>query len=485
MKKKSIQQNFFYNLWVQILNIILPLITAPYVTRVLGANLLGVYAKTYAVASYFHMFTLLGLSNYGNRSIAQVRDSRRETSRTFWEIYTSQCVCSLCVVALFVCYTLTLGGENKVVYMLQGLYVLSGLFDISWFCYGMEEFRLTAARTTVARIISAVLVFSFVRSKGDFLLYTLILSANFIVSSLALWPFLLKNIEFVKPTWSGIKRHIKPNLLLFWSIIAVSLYSIMDKVLLGFFSTNEEVAMYTYAERIVVLPTTLIFALSSVVMPRMSNIFAKGDKLTANKYMTYVMLFSMFLSTAMAFGLAGISNVFAPWFYGGEFRKCGWYIMLLSPTVLFRVYAGALRTQYIIPTGKDHIYVLAHTVGGIVNLVLDCVLIPVLDGVGAIIGTIAAEFIVAFIHFAKCRKDIPIKDYFRDAIVFCIIGLIMLVLVKAIESMHLDALYTMLLQVSSGAIVYCLLGSIYMIRIKKEPKIVNEVLRILRIPRRF
>ena len=485
MKKKSIKLNFLYNLWVQILNIVLPLITAPYVTRVLGANLLGVYSKTHAVANYFYLFTLLGLSSYGNRAIAQVRDSRADTSRTFWEIYTSQFVCSLAVVALYICYTVTVGGENSIVYIFQGLYVLSGLFDISWFCCGMEEFRLTSVRTTVTRVVSAALVFAFVRSKDDFLLYTLILSGNFIVSALALWPFLLRKIEFVKPTWDGIKKHIKPNLVLFSSIIAVSLYNIMDKVLLGFFSTNEEVAIYTYAERIVVLPTTLIFALSNVVMPRMSNIFAKGDRETANRYMTYVMLFSMFLSTAMAFGLGGVSNVFAPWFYGMEFQKCGLYILLLSPTVLFRAYAGALRTQYIIPTGKDNIYVLAHTVGGVVNLVLDCALIPFFDGVGAIIGTVAAEFVVAYIHFVKCRKEIPIKDYCHDAIAFCIIGLLMLIPVEAIECIKLGALATMLLQMSVGAVFYCLIGSFYMIKIKKEPKIVNEALKMLRIPLQF
>ena len=138
MKKKSIKLNFLYNLWVQILNIVLPLITAPYVTRVLGANLLGVYSKTHAVANYFYLFTLLGLSSYGNRAIAQVRDSRADTSRTFWEIYISQFVCSLAVVALYICYTVTVGGENSIVYIFQGLYVLSGLFDISWFCCGME-----------------------------------------------------------------------------------------------------------------------------------------------------------------------------------------------------------------------------------------------------------------------------------------------------------------------------------------------------------
>lgn len=482
--KSSIKKSFAYNFFYQVLVIILPLITAPYIARALGADYVGIYSKTHAVANYFYLFTLLGVNNYGNRAIARVRDDRKKTSITFWEIYSFQAFMSIGIFLLYLTYCLCFEQENRLICILQSFYVLSGLFEINWFCFGIEKFKLTTIRNVVVRLILLVLVFIFVHEKSDLWLYTLILSIGYIVSCLAVWPFVKKHVDFVKPTWNGIKKHIKPNLMLFWPVIAISLYNIMDKILLGYFSSNEEVAFYSYAERIVTIPTTLILALDNVVMPRMSNIFAKKENEYAHRLMSNVMLFAMFMASAMTFGLAGISNVFAPWFFGKEFIQCGYYILLLSPTILFKGWAGALRTQFIIPTGRDKIYIISLTAGAFVNLVLDFSLIPLFDGVGAIIGTLAAELTVALIQFTLCRKDIPLKEYIRNGISFIIIGMAMLFCVEHVEKIGFTPLSTLIIQICIGATVYTVCSSIYMI-LTKQTVLINESLKVFRIKRRF
>lgn len=485
-KKAGIKKNLLYSLVYQILAIILPLITSPYVARVLGAKSVGIYSKSQALANYFLLFAMLGVNNYGNRSIARVRNDRKTMSRTFWEIYSFQLITSVVVSSLYFVYCIFVSKNNTVIYMMQMFYVVSAVIDVNWCCFGLENFRLTTIRSMVVKVITVVAIFVFVRDDGDLWIYTIIMSSSFLVSNIVVWPYILKEVDFVKPKWKGIVCHIKPNMILFWPIIAVSLYNIMDKLMLGFFCNDEEVAFYTYSERIVTIPTTLILALDNVVMPRISNMYAteqKSDKI--KKLMDSIMLFAMLMAAAFGFGLAGVAKVFAPWFYGKAFVKCGYFIRLLCPVIIVKTWAGALRTQYIIPTGKDKIYAFSLTAGAIVNLILNILLIPRMAGVGAIIGTIAAEFTVCFLQFYCCRKDIDIKGYMINGLSFCVVGGIMFFVVASMSSIASGAVKVLLAQIVVGGIVYVIGATFYMIRIRKNPILVNEFLKIFKVKYRF
>ncbi len=483
--KANLKANFVYNICYQVLTILLPLITTPYIARVLGAGNQGVYAKTHSLANYFFLFALLGVNNYGNRAIARVRDNQENTDRTFWEIYSFQLFLSVLMTAGYMLFCLRYTGDERLIYLLQGFYVLSALFDVNWFCYGLEQFKLTTIRSTVIRLGILAAVFVFVRQRSDIWIYTLIQSVSYLLSAMAIWPYVLRHTHFVRPTLRGIRQHILPNLTLFWPVIAVSLYNIMDKLLLGSMSTNEEVAFYSNAEQIVTIPTLLILALDNVVMPRISNSVANQEHGRAQELMNSVMMFAMLFASAMAFGIAGVSDVFTPWFYGAGFERCGYFVLLLAPTILFRGWAGALRTQFIIPTGRDRIYVISLTAGAAVNLILDLLLIPRMAGVGAIIGTLAAELAVAAVQFAMCRRDIPLRKYLRDGLAFILVGGAMYFLVVAVKSLGLSVVPTLLIQILAGAVVYLLLSCVYMIRIAHEPVLVNEALKTLRIQKRF
>ena len=485
-KKPGLKKNLAFNVGYQILAVILPLITAPYIARVLGAGNIGIFSKTQALAHYFLLFSMLGVNNYGNRAIARTRDNKNEMSRTFWEIYTFQFIMAILCTTLFLSFCLFITKENRQIYFVQLFYVSAGLFDINWCCFGMEKFKLTTIRSSIVKVISAICIFIFVKSSSDLWLYTLIICAGHVFSGLAVWPFVLKHVDYVRPTWAGIKKHIKPNLVLFWPVIAVSVYNIMDRIMLGWMSVDQEVGFYSYAERIVTIPTTLILALDSVVMPRMSNLFAKEGKSDhINFLMDSVMMFAMFSAGAMAFGLAGIADIFAPWFYGIAFKRCGYFIMLLSPVIVFKGWAGALRTQFIIPTGRDIIYVTSLTVGAIVNVILNSLLIPHLNGVGAIIGTLAAEFSVCFVQFYCCRNDIDIKQYLINGVSFCAIGLFMFFVVRSLSNISWNTVITMAVQIICGAIVYTSLACIYMVKVVRNPVLVNEGLKIMRVKYRF
>ena len=480
--------NFTYNLGYQLLAIVLPLITAPYVSRVLGSHNVGVYSYTQACANYFFLFAMLGVSNYGNRMVAAVRDDKEKLEKTFWEIYAFQFIVGTLVCIAYLIYCTFIVEQDRLVSYMQFFYVASGWLGINWLMFGLEQFKLTTIRNIVIRVGMAVLTFVLVKERNDLPIYTAIIAGGNLLSVLVIWPFALKHVPFKRPTISGVAKHIKPNVILFWPVIAVSLYNIMDKLMLGVMSTKRRsvfILMLKYTQ----IPNTLILALDNVMLPRMANLYATGKNKKASNLMDNVMLFAMMAAAAMSFGLAGVGPIFAPWFYGEEFTRCGLFIVLLCPVIIFKGWAGALRTQYIIPNKRDKVYLVSLTSGSIVNLTINFILIPSLQGIGAIIGTIAAEFTVAFIQFFMLRREIPIKRYILNGIGFCGIGFIMYMIIDMLPNIRLfidlSPILIMAVQILCGVIIYLSFSAIYMIKIIKQPVLVNEVLKFLHLKKRF
>lgn len=483
-KQVNLKTNFIYNLMYQLLVIILPLITAPYVARVLGTYNAGVYSYTQASANYFFLFAMLGVNNYGNRTIAGVRDNKEKLSTTFWEIYSFQFLMGTLVSITYLVYCFFFVKEDVLVSFLQFFYVASGWFSINWLMFGLEQFKLTTIRNIIIRLGMVVAVFLFVKDKADIPVYTAIFAGGSFISVLVIWPFAIRCVPFRKPSIRGIIRHIKPNLILFWPVIAVSLYNVMDKLMLGVMSNKDEVAFYTYAENIVQIPSTLILTLDNVMLPRMANLYATDKEEKAMNLMNNVMMFAMMASAAMSFGLAGVAPLFTPWFYGDAFVRCGTFIVMLCPIIIFKGWAGALRTQYIIPKKKDNVYLISLTSGAAVNLIINSLLIPHYQGIGAVIGTIVAEFSVAFIQFFMLRREIELKRYLLNGLSFCAIGAVMYGVVRLLSKVSPLTVVNMGVQIACGAIVFVILSFVYMVK-TKQTVLVNEVLKMLQIEQKF
>ena len=295
MNSNSVTKNFLYNVTYQLLLIILPLITTPYISRVLGSGGMGTYTYTYTIANYFMLAAMLGVKNYGNRSTAAVRDSRQLLSRTFWEIYGLQFLCSAVVLAFYLIYILAFVRENRIIALIQGIYVLSGLLDISWLFFGVEQFRITVTRNIVIRLINLACIFLLVKDRGDLWIYTLIMTLGIALSQGYLWLYIRRIVDWYRPKLRDLRRHVLPELILFVPIIAVSLYTMMDKVMLGAMSTMNQVGFYEGASKILNIPLGVITALGTVMLPRMSNLAAKRKVRESGKYIYNSMIFAMFL----------------------------------------------------------------------------------------------------------------------------------------------------------------------------------------------
>lgn len=468
MAENKLKRNFIYNVGYQLLTVITPLITSPYVSRVLGASSLGIHNYFYSVAEFFVICAMLGTKNYGNRQIAMVRDDKGKLSQTFWNVYAFQILSSSVMIVLYIFFIILFCKENKIIVIIQGIYVLTAVADISWFFFGMEEFRITVTRNTAIKIVSLIGIFVLVNDKSDLWLYSLIISGSMFAGYVSVFPFLKKYVHFIKPTWKSIQQHIRPNLLLFIPVIAVGIFNVMDKIMLGWMSDYAQVGYYSNTEKLMRIPLGIITALGTVMMPHMSYMAAKGNKEKSKKVIELSMVFIMWMGAALAMGLAGVGRVFAPVFFGEEFRVCGGLIIFLSPTVLSLSWANVIRMQYLIPNKMDTQFTISTIIGAVVNLCVNLLLIPGYGALGAIIGTVCAETSLTVYQTYVVREYLPIKKYLSETVPFIIIGLAMGLVVNLIGNMLMTGMVTLIIQVSVGVILYISIASIYISSSKIE-----------------
>lgn len=466
----SIKKNFLYNILYQILVMILPLITAPYISRIIGAAGIGIYSYSYSIANYFVLFSMLGLNNYGNRSVAAVRDDREKLSKTFSEIYGLQIITSLVMILLYFIYLGLLDSANKTIANLQSIFVFSTLLDINWLFFGLEQFKLTVTRNTVIKILTVICIFIFVKDSDDLWIYTVIMAGGTFFSQSMLWVFVKKYVSFNRPTLQGIIKHIRPNLVLFIPVIAISIYKIMDKIMLGSMAGMVQVGYYENSEKIINIPMGIITALGVVMLPRMTNLTANGNFDTAKKYIEISLKFIMFLAVGITLGLLGVSSKFIPLFFGEEFINAIPVVSVLSFTVLFLSWANVIRTQYLIPQKKDAIYIKSTALGAITNVIINLILIPSYGAVGAAIGTIFAEASVALYQTWKVRKELEINQYFKNSCLYIIPGIIMYLIISLVGHTEFSPFISILLQISIGGITYVSLSGIGLLLFDKEVK---------------
>lgn len=463
----SIKSNFIYSCIYQLVNICVPLVTTPYISRVLGADGVGVYSYNYSVAQLFSIFILLGLNNYGNREVASVRDDREKLSKTFWSIYCLQLFLGIVVSSSYLLYCFKL-AEDMIPALLLGMYVISSCFDVNWLYFGIEKFKFISIRNVLIKLVNALALFAFVKSSRDTLNYCLIMGIGFIVTQFSLWPYILKNIKPVKIEMQDIVRHMKPNCILFITVIAVNIYKYMDKVMLGAMESYKEVGFYELSEKVISIPTSLITALGTVMLPRASYLAAKGDDKN-NALIGRSVIFAMLFSSSISFGLMAISKDFIPLFYGDGYDRCVALFIVLLPSSIFLAFANVIRTQYLLPHNMDKCYVFSATIGAFVNVVVNTLLIPRYGSVGAGIGTTLAEFSVCFYQTYSVRKNINVKKLIENAIPYVISGMVMFGIVFSMK-LKINVYAAITIEIFVGVVTYFFALLLLLKVAKRNPK---------------
>ena len=459
-EKVSIKANFMYQMAYQILLIILPFVTSPYIARVIGAAGLGDYSFSYSIAYYFVLFANLGIQNYGNRTIAQCKEDENKLSYTFSNLVATHFLASGVSITIYFIYICTF-ASNIILALIQSFIIFGAFFDISWFYFGIEKFKLISIRSTIIKILTVLLVFAFVKTSNDLWKYCLIMALGTFLGNALLWFPLHNYVTLKKPSWHDMYSHFKPMFILFIPAIAVSLYKYMDKIMIGWLSTNTQLGFYENADKAINIPITIISSFGTVMLPRMSHLIIKKDWTQMSANIKKSMQFVMWMAIAFTFGIIGIAVDFATIFWGYEFTSSGYLMMGLATTIPFISFANVIRTQLLIPFKRDKEYIISVFIGAIINLLINSALIPIYGAYGATIGTIVAEVSVCIIQCEFVQKEINTFNYLKDCFYFSIFGIAMLFIICSVRQFLSNTIFNLFAIVLLGASIYCALSLLY------------------------
>lgn len=457
----KVMKNFLYNMGYQVLIIIVPLLLAPYISRVVGPNGIGTYSYTYSIVSLFGLFVNLGIAKYGNREISKCEHDRRKRSVIFSELVSVKLGCAIIVFTLWFCFIKFSGGEYSTAFLIQTFNLLSFIFDVSWFFWGMQEFKVTTVICAVYNFMALFAVFAFVRSEKDVYIYILIMAVRAFLIQLTPWIFLRRYINISISLRYFVNNHWKSLILLFFPVIAKYLYSAMDRIMLGNMVGIEEVGYYENVQSMTITAVTVLMAAGDVIMPRMTVLFEQDAKKEAKDFFYVVFHLISFLAVGGMFGFIGVARDFIPWFYGTEFFPCVLLLQMIAPAVLFSGYADLIRNVFLLPRYMDREYVIALILGAVANFVINYTLIGRYGSAGAIIGTVSAEFIVMVVQIWFVRKNLDMIYFISRGIVYCLLGGGILYPCSLIHNMQLPAVGRIILEIVTGGGIYLLAVVIY------------------------
>ncbi len=454
---KSLKTNFIYNLICQLIVLVIPLITIPYLSRVLLEDGIGAYSYAEAMVTYFTMFALLGSSVYAQREVSARRGNIEETSKVFFEMLVFRAITMLIALAVYILYVY-LSGANVTLSLIVGLQIINCAVDISWFYQGNEEFKITAIVSTLFRVLSAVCIFTLVRSKDQVWVYALITSLTIFLTSFTYWLFLRKRIVKV----GGLKpfSHLKGVFALFLPTIATQIYMVLDKSMIGWFTVGDaENGYYEYAEKIIRICMTLIMSLSTILLSRNASAFAENDMDAVKTNVYKGVSYTFMVTFPICLGLIAVSDIFVPVYFGEDFIKSATLLKLFSPLIIFMGFQNVIGMTLLLPIKKQNVYVISVIVSAVVNTILNFVLIPKYSSGGAVVATVIAEFLCIIVQLVYVfnKGYLTTLEFFRRSVKYLISAVIMFIAVWGVGFLLEGAtIIALLVKLAVGVAVYFL-----------------------------
>lgn len=457
------------------LTLITPLITTPYLSRVLGADGIGVYSFTASIVAYFTMFAALGTLTYGNREISYLQDDRKARTQMFWEIELLSIITTLISLVAYIFFILFFAQDYQVFFWIQIFSLLTIAADVTWLLQGMEEFGKIVGRNIFFKVLSVAYVFIFVNSKEDLILHV---GGNVIFSFLiqaSVWLYVPKYVDL--PDWKSLRplRHLKGTIALFIPTIAISIYTVLDKTMIGVFSNAYENGYYEQALNLSKTVLTLVTSLGAVMIPRIGYYYNKGEQEEVKTLLYQSYRFVWFLGIPLCFGLMGISGNVVPWFYGDGFMKLTILLPILSLLIPIIGLSNVTGMQYLITTKREHLLTKSVVIGAVVNFLCNLYLIPRWSSIGAVIASVIAETVITTVQFIFVRKEISILKVFLSAWKYLLAGLVMLFVLMIENQIFTPSILHTAYLVVSGVCIY-----FGMLLILKDEFVLGYVKRIFR-----
>ncbi|HDR7377660.1 MULTISPECIES: oligosaccharide flippase family protein [Bacillus cereus group] len=469
--------NYIYNSLYQMVVLLIPLISMPYLSRVLGSEGIGINAFSLSIVQVFILFSILGIPLYGNRLVASVKSKGIEKlSREFWGIFIIQVLSSVAFSLIYVLFVFFSIENNQMIFYIQGLMLFASMIDISWLFFGLEELKKVLVRNMIVRFSSLLCIFIFVNDKNDLAIYVLISVLSNVFGQVLMWTQAFKYVKRSEISKVCISKHLKPVMLLFLPQVIIQLYVIVDKILLGVIANETEVAFYDQALRIVKVTLSIITSASTVMLPRIAAEFSQNNMNKIKLYSNIVVKFVLFMTIPMAVGLAGIAQTFTLWFFGPGYEKVGTLIIILSPIIILIGLSNVFGMQILIPINQQNKVTMAVSMGAIISIIANVILIKYIASIGTAIATVLAEFIVTFILLFRVRDIInPIK-YAKGFITYSIASAIMGITIYLLGIyLEISIVFITIVQVGIGFLVYFII--LYIVKDEFLFNVINKLFK--------
>lgn len=466
---QSVKTNYILNLINVGTQMLFPLLTFPYVCRILLPAQIGQVNFYNSIIGYISLFTCLGIPMYAVREIARDRDDIVKMNRTAIEVLLLHTLLTLFgyVAVAILCLTVPQIKENVPLFLILSITLIFTVIGCDWFYNGIEDFKYITIRGIVVKSISVVLLFLFVKSKQDLLWYGVYCVVGSIGGNIFNFIRLRKYIhkENIIFTQLHIFRHLKPAIKVFSFNVVISVYLQLNPVLLGFMKDTIAVAYFTAATKLMMMVTKISSSLGTVLMPRASHLVSEGKKEEFEKLIQKSYDFTLALTIPLVIGLICMAPYIVRVFCGSQYEDAIITSQIIAPITLIVGLSNIMGMQVLYPIGKINVVVRCTIYGAITNVTLNLALIPFLSYNGTAIAYLGAEIATTLSMYIIAKNEMPIKFFKKSNIYYFIGGILMIVSILAV-SMFIKAnnIFMLIFEAIAGFAIY----SLFLIFIKDQ-----------------
>lgn len=473
------KKNYFYNLLLTITNILFPILSFPYASRILGPEGIGKVQMSSTLAQYFGLIAALGIPIYGMQEIAKVREDKKALSKVFTELFSIYLICSILVALVYwmVISYFPYFKESYTLFLYAGIIIVFGFTTVDWFYAGLEAFKIIAIRSIAIKILALLLLYYLVRTPSDYLYFLWITLFSMMGNNLIGVFYLHQRTQF---TFKGLdlKRHLSPLFFIFSTTIAASMYTYLDTVLLGFLSNNHVVGLYTASVKLTKIAIPFITAASFVLIPTLAIHTHQHNHKAQQELLHRSWHYIVFFSIPISVGLLVNAREFMMVFSGAQFESAITAMQIMAFLPFFIGLGYFFAFQILVPMGKSKEMLYAVLIGMAVSLLLNFICIPYWQERGAAIANIITEVVVSALYLYFIQKTLSYQYHWRlivQSLVCCVLFYPISLLLRQVETNFVVVLFVSIFfsAISYCSMQYILFKDLFLLEVVKE--VMNKI----------